>query len=136
MRNRGHLSELSDDTEIDMTPMLDIVFIMLIFFIVSMSFAKETGVTVNRPSAQTAKHQDTANIFVAITDKNEIWIDKRELDIRTVRTVIEKLHITNPEGAVIIQADKNAPTGLLVRVMDQIRLAGVQDIAVAAATEQ
>ncbi len=136
MRNRGHLAELSDDTEIDMTPMLDIVFIMLIFFIVSMSFVKETGVTVNRPSAQTAKQQDTANIFVAITENNEIWIDKRELDIRTVRAVIEKLHISNPEGAVIIQADQNAPTGLLVKVMDQIRMAGVQDIAVAAATEE
>lgn len=128
--------DISDDTDIDMTPMLDIVFIMLIFFIVTTSFVKEAGVTVSRPSATTAERKDTANIFVAITEAGNIWIDKREVDIRTVRAVVEKLHIENPEGAVVIQADKNAITGVLVKVMDQIRLAGVKDIAVAAQTEE
>ena len=132
MRNRGHAMDIADDAEIDMTPMLDIVFIMLIFFIVTTSFVKEAGITVHRPSAETSEQKETATIFVAITAESDIWIDKREVDIRTVRAVIEKLHIQSPEGAVIIQADKGTPTGTLVKVMDQIRMAGVSDIAVAA----
>ncbi len=131
MSARRHQPE-RDDTELDMTPMLDIVFIMLIFFIVTASFVKESGVKVNTPQAASASQQDNANIFIAITPEGEVWIDKRPVDPRSVRAIIARLHADNPEGAVIIQSDTEATTGLLVDVMDQVRLAGVEGIAIAA----
>ena len=121
-----------EDTELDMTPMLDIVFIMLIFFIVTTSFVKESGVTVSTPQAQTASQQENTNIFIAITTEGEVWIDRRPVDPRSVRAIVARLHADNPEGSVIIQADENAATGMLVEVMDQVRLAGVEGIAIAA----
>tara|TARA_B100001093_G_scaffold482849_1_gene514853 strand:+ start:5001 stop:5402 length:402 start_codon:yes stop_codon:yes gene_type:complete len=121
-----------DDTGIDLTPMMDIVFIMLIFFIVTTSFVKETGVDINRPNAETAERDEKGNILVAITSSNEIWIDKRRVDLKAVRANIERLKIEYPEGSVIIQADKESRSGLLVEAMDQIRLAGVQNISIAA----
>ena len=121
-----------DDTELDMTPMLDIVFIMLIFFIVTTSFVKESGVAVSTPQAQTASQQENTNIFIAITTEGEVWIDRRPVDPRSVRAIVARLHADNPEGSVIIQADENAATGMLVEVMDQVRLAGVEGIAIAA----
>jgi biopolymer transport protein ExbD len=123
---------VTDETELDMTPMLDIVFIMLIFFIVTTSFVKESGVTVNSPSAQTASRQENANIFIAITAAGEVWIDRRPVDPRSVRAIVARLHADNPEGSVIIQSDEDASTRMLVDVMDQVRLAGVQGIAIAA----
>ena len=123
---------VQDDTELDMTPMLDIVFIMLIFFIVTTSFVKESGVTVNSPSAQTASRQESANIFIAITAEGEVWIDRRPVDPRSVRAIVARLHADNPEGSVIIQADEESSTRMLVDVMDQVRLAGVEGIAIAA----
>ncbi len=117
-----------------MTPMLDIVFIMLIFFIVTTSFVKESGITVNTPKAQTASKQEKANVFVAINAEGEVWIDKRPIDIRSVRTVVARLHAANPEGSVVIQSDQEAATRTLVAVMDQIRLAGIDKIAIAANT--
>ena len=128
-------TQSDDDTELDMTPMMDIVFIMLIFFIVTTSFTKESGIEVNRPSAQTAERQQQGNILVAISASNNIWIDKREIDVRAVRANIERLHAENPEGAVIIQADENSRNGMLVQVIDQIRLAGVNNISLAATQE-
>ena len=128
-------SKSEDDTELDMTPMMDIVFIMLIFFIVTTSFTKESGIEVNRPSAQTAERQQQGNILVAISADNEIWIDKREIDVRAVRANIERLHAENPEGAVIVQADKDSKNGMLVQVIDQIRLAGVNNVSLAATPE-
>ena len=128
-------SKSEDDTELDMTPMMDIVFIMLIFFIVTTSFTKESGIEVNRPSAQTAERQQQGNILVAISADNEIWIDKREIDVRAVRANIERLHAENPEGAVIVQADKDSKNGMLVQVIDQIRLAGVNNVSLAATAE-
>lgn len=121
-----------DDAAIDMTPMLDIVFIMLIFFIVTTSFVKESGIDVNRPQASTAQKKSRAHIMVAISEANEIWIQKRRIDIRSVRPNIERLKAEAPEGGVVIQADKGSKTGLLVQVMDQIRLAGVTNISIAA----
>jgi|TARA_B100001027_G_C16142793_1_gene274444 biopolymer transport protein ExbD len=122
----------SEEQGLDLTPMMDIVFIMLIFFIVTTSFVKETGVDVNRPNAETAERDEKGNILVAITQNNEIWIDKRRIDLKAVRANIERLKIEYPEGSVIIQADKEARSGLLVETMDQIRLAGVQNISIAA----
>ena len=130
MRRRNRRK--SEEQGLDLTPMIDIVFIMLIFFIVTTSFVKETGVDVNRPNAETAERDEKGNILVAITQNNEIWIDKRRIDLKAVRANIERLKIEYPEGSVIIQADKEARSGLLVETMDQIRLAGVQNISIAA----
>ena len=121
-----------EDTELDMTPMLDVVFIMLIFFIVTTSFVKESGVTVSMPQAESASQQENANIFIAITAEGEVWIDRRPVDPRAVRVIVARLHADNPEGSVIIQSDEEATTGRLVDVMDQVRLAGVEAIAIAA----
>ena len=111
----------SEDGNLDLTPMMDIVFIMLIFFIVTTSFVKETGVDINRPNAETAERDEKGNILVALTATNEIWIDKRRVDLKAVRANIERLKIEYPEGSVIIQADKESRSGLLVETMDQIR---------------
>lgn len=125
-----------EESGIDLTPMLDVVFIMLIFFIVTTSFVKESGIDVNRPSAKTAKKKQQASILVAINQSGEIWIQRRRVDIRAVRANIERLHAETPEGTVVIQADKRSETGLLVDVMDQVRLAGVESIAVSASEKQ
>lgn len=124
-----------DESAIDITPMLDIVFIMLIFFVVTSSFVKESGIDVNRPSASTAERKETGSILVAISMDNNVWIDKRRVDPDAIRPNIERLHAENPEGAVVIQADKASTSGLLVKVMDQIRLAGVTNISIAAKTK-
>ena len=129
---RRKRKNISDENPLDLTPMMDIVFIMLIFFIVTTSFVKETGVDINRPNAETAERDEKGNILVAITQNNEIWIDKRRVDLKAVRANIERLKIEYPEGSVIIQADKESRSGLLVEAMDQIRLAGVQNISIAA----
>ena len=121
-----------DDSTIDITPMLDIVFIMLIFFIVTTSFVKESGITVSRPSAETAAEDKKGNIMVAIKPNGEIWIDKRAVDIRAVRANIEKLKAESPESGVVLQADTDSKTGLLVKVMDQVRMAGISNISIAA----
>ena len=131
MTVRRHLPT-PEETELDMTPMLDIVFIMLIFFIVTTSFVKESGVTVSSPSAQSASEQESVNIYIAITAAGEVWIDRKPVDPRSVRAIVARLHADNPEGSVIIQSDEEATTGILVEVMDQVRLAGVEAIAIAA----
>ena len=121
-----------EEAQLDITPMLDVVFIMLIFFIVTASFVKESGIDVNRPDAATATVKERGNILVAITDTNQIWIDRRQVDPRSVRANIERLHAENPQGAVVIQADKNSKNGLLVEVMDAARQAGVFNVSIAA----
>ncbi len=130
---RRHVEEADDD--VDMTPMLDIVFIMLIFFIVTASFVKESGIDVNRPSAATAEIKERGNILVAITENDQVWVDNRQVDPRALRANIERLHAENPQGAVVIQADKNSKNGLLVQVMDAARLAGVLNVSIAAEVE-
>ena len=133
MRMRRH-HQSDEDTGIDLTPMLDVVFIMLIFFIVTSSFIKEAGVEVQRPQAQTASPQDKGNILIAITADGQVWMDKKQVDVRSVRAHVERLRVDQPDGAVVVQADQDARTGLVVQVMDQARLAGVQDVALAAST--
>lgn len=115
-----------------MTPMLDIVFIMLIFFIVTTSFVKESGIDVNPPLAQSAERKDNTTILVAINAQGEVWIDGRIVDIRSVRSVVARLHTLNPQGGVVIQSDSDARTQALISVMDQIRLAGVEQVSIAA----
>jgi biopolymer transport protein ExbD len=129
---RGHLENGSDEADINLAPMLDIVFIMLIFFIVTTSFVRESGIEVDRPGAQTAQPRKNASILIALAPNGEIWIDRRAVDIRSVRAVIERLRAENPEASVVIQGDRQAHIGLLVRVMDQVRMAGVTNVSIAA----
>lgn len=129
---RRRISFQDEDSNFDMTPMLDVVFIMLIFFIVTSSFVKESGIDVNRPVASTATVKEQGNILIAISSKNDIWIDKRKIDVRAVRANVERLHAENPQGAVVIQADEGSVNGILVKVLDQVRLAGVSNVALAA----
>ncbi|MEL6185739.1 MAG: biopolymer transporter ExbD [Myxococcota bacterium] len=135
----GRRSEDSDDDdleqEVDMTPMLDIVFILLIFFIVTSTFVKESGIEVNKPGAVTAERKERASILVAIDADNRVWVDKRKVDVRAVRAHIERLRAENPQGGVVIQADEESKNKLLVKVMDAARQAGVEDIALAADPE-
>ena len=121
-----------EESEVNLTPMLDVVFIMLIFFIVTASFVKEAGIDVNRPDAATAEKKERGNILVAISSNGQIWIDKRQVDPRALRANIERLKAENPEGSVVIQADKDSKNGLLVQVMDAARLAGVYNVSIAA----
>ena len=121
-----------EDADIDITPMLDIVFIMLIFFIVTATFVKESGIDVTRPDAETAVKQNRVAILIAIRDNNEIWINRRQVDLASVRANVEKLHAENPQGGAVILADREAETGVLVEIMDQVRLAGVGAISIAA----
>ena len=129
---RGIVSEEEEESEVNLTPMLDVVFIMLIFFIVTASFVKESGIDINRPDAATAERKEKGNIMVAISEDGQIWIDRRQVDVRALRANIERLHAENPHGAVIIQADEESKNKLLVQVMDAARLAGVKSVAIAA----
>ncbi len=116
--------------DINVTPLMDIVFIMLIFFIVTSTFVKEPGVEVNRPKAETAKIRKLASILVAIDAQNEIWINKKKVPLAEVRNNIEGLKRENPKGTAVVQVDAKANTRFLVEVVNQIRDAGVGDIAV------
>ena len=125
-------SQEEEENEINLTPMLDVVFIMLIFFIVTASFIKEAGLDVNRPDAPvTESKPEDANILVAITANDEIWIDRRLIDPRAVRANIERLHAENPKGSVVIQPSKKSTNKILVIVMDAARQAGVYNISLA-----
>ncbi len=135
MRRRD-LFEENEESSIDMTPMLDIVFIMLIFFIVTTSFVKEAGIDINKPVAKSTQQKEkNNNIMVAITGEEEIWIDKRQIDIRSLRASIQSLTSSDEKSNVIIQADKMAKTGILVDVMDQIKMAGIENISIATKKE-
>ena len=117
-------TNVESEANVDITPMLDVVFIMLIFFIVTATFIKESGIDVNRPQAQTAVVKEKANILIAIDAQNKVWIDRREVDIRSVRPNVERLHAENPKGTVVIQADRDSTNEVLVQVMDASRQAG------------
>lgn len=123
MRRRNFSSgdSAEDEGVIDLTPMLDVVFIMLIFFIVTATFIKEAGVDVNRPEASTADQKDNTTVLVAINADNSIWIDKRRVDVRSVRANIERLHAESPEGGVVIQADELASIKTFTAVLDAAR---------------
>ena len=129
---RGNRMRETAESEVNMTPMLDVVFIMLIFFIVTASFVKEAGVDVIRPPAMTAINKDKGNILIAITENGQIWIDRRQVDPRSLRANIERLHGENPHGSIVVQADQKSQNHLLVAVMDAAKSAGVNSIAIAA----
>jgi len=119
-----------EETEINLTPMLDVVFIMLIFFIVTASFIKEAGIEVVRPDAPEVISKPKANILVAISANNEIWIDRKSIDPRAVKDAFERLLAENPEGSVVIQADKDAYTETVVIVADAARQAKISRVSI------
>ncbi|HKL50897.1 MAG TPA: biopolymer transporter ExbD [Wenzhouxiangellaceae bacterium] len=118
----------ADESDVNVTPLLDIVFIMLIFFIVTATFIKEPGVDVTRPEAQTAEDQRLVSILVAIDSDNTIWINRKEVALDAVRATLERLRRENPRGSAVIQADGKAHSEYLVDVLEQIRAAGVDDV--------
>lgn len=120
-----------DNDEIDLTPMLDVVFIMLIFFVVTASFIKEFGIPINAPNTEKEQTPTLSSILVAINENDEIWIDRRMTDPRAMRANIQRLHSENPDAPLVIQAHKISSNDMLVRVMDASRAAGVYDIALA-----
>ncbi len=129
MSNSRDLMAEEDDNEINLTPMLDVVFIMLIFFIVTASFIKEAGIDVTRPYAFTTEKQD-ANILIAISAEDEIWIDKKVIDPRQVRPNLERLMAENPKGSMVIQADAESTNEMLTIVMEAAKGAGVTNVAI------
>ena len=135
MATKDHLKSESGPTAMNITPLIDMVFILLIFFAVNASFVKEAGVDIDRPSARTAAVQEQANIMIAVTESGEVWVDRQRVDPRSVRGHVERLHAENPEGAVVILADDKSQTGLVIQVLDQSRLAGVENVAVAASPD-
>ena len=126
------ITEDAEESQIDLTPMLDVVFIMLIFFIVTSTFVKEAGVDVSRPEADTAVVTESNSIQIGITSSNQIFMDKRQIDKRAVRANVERGLAENPGAAVIIVADADSKTETLIEVMDQSRLAGAESVSVAA----
>lgn len=129
--NRFLLND-EEESQIDLTPMLDVVFIMLIFFIVTSTFVKESGVDVTRPEAETAVVTESNSIQIGISAANQIFMDKRQIDKRAIRANVEKSLAENPGAAVIIVADQNSNTSTLIDVMDQARMAGATSVSVAA----
>jgi biopolymer transport protein ExbD len=133
MLSRRHAASESEETGIDLAPMLDFVMNLLIFFIITTSFVKEAGITVSRPAALTAENQETGNILIAIRPNGDIWMDKRQVNLTEVRGLIERLHIERPDDTVVLIADRDAQTGSLTKVMDQVKLGGVKDVSIATA---
>jgi biopolymer transport protein ExbD len=122
----------SDDHGIDLAPMLDFVLNLLIFFIITTSFVKQTGVLVNKPQAYTAEHKESGNLLIGVRPDGEIWMDRKQLQLRELRPAIERLHIERPDDSVVIIADTLAPAGVVAKVMDEARKAGIKDIAISA----
>ena len=133
MRLRRRHYEDSGETGIDLAPMLDFVLNLLIFFIITAVFVKEMGITVSRPSSkQEQQKKEAGTVLIAIRGDGEIWMDKRVIDVRAVRANVERAHADKPDAAVVVVTEKEAPTGVLVQVLDQVRLGGVENVSIAA----
>ena len=118
--------------ELNMAPLIDMVFILLIFFLVTTSFVKESGVDINRPTAATAVSMEKSGILIGITKDNKVYMEKREIDIRAVRANVTRALAENPEGNVVIVADKGSNTGVVISALDGCKLAGAKNISIAA----
>ena len=121
----------TDQTGIDLTPLLDVVFIMLIFFIVTAAFTRESGIEISKPKALTSSHLEGQSIVITIDKDNEIWFENRNVDIRTVQNHVSRIRSDNPKASIIIEADKRSLTDVLIAVMDASRRAGVTNISIA-----
>ena len=127
-----HTTYDSDDHGIDLAPMLDFTTNLLIFFIITTSFIKEAGTVVTKPTAETAFGRESGNLMIAIRDNGDIWIDRKRVEMRDVRPIMERLHIERPDDTVVIIADKASTSGVVAEVMDEVRLAGIQIMSIAA----
>ncbi len=126
-----HKAKFEDDVQaLDLTPMLDVVFIMLVFFIVTASFVKETGREVMRPDSTTAQDQPKATLLISVTADNEIWMDNQRIEQRGLRRAIERMRIDNPKGALSIQAATDADMQYIFTIVNAARDAGVDDVIV------
>jgi biopolymer transport protein ExbD len=123
-----------EEFRIDLAPMLDFVLNLLIFFIITTSFVKEAGIAVDRPEAITAEHRESGNILIAIRANGEIWMDRRQVDLREVRPIVERMHVERPDDTVVVIGDKAASAGILAQVMDQVKLGGIEEVTVGAAS--
>ncbi len=132
MKSHRFSQNEGEDHGIDLAPMLDFVLNLLIFFIITTSFIKEAGVTVVRPNASTAENKASGNILIAIRENGEIWMDRKRVDIREVRGVIERLHIERPDDTAVIVADMASQAQVLASVMDEVKQGGIRDISIAA----
>jgi biopolymer transport protein ExbD len=130
MRKRRHASGAdAEQTGIDLAPMLDFVTNLLIFFIITAVFVKESGLEVNRPTSfEQPEESDNESIQIQILDNGEIWVDNRAVDVRAVRANVERLSAVSPDSGVLIVAQEQAPTGVVVEVVDQVHLGGIQNI--------
>ena len=133
-RQQRNFSRSDEESDINLTPMLDVVFIMLIFFIVTATFIKQAGIEVMRPEALTAEQKPTVSVLVAIGENGEIWIDKQKVDPTAVRAHIERLHAENPKGGLVVQADRGAKSEKLMAVLAAARAAGLTEVAIATDT--
>jgi biopolymer transport protein ExbD len=131
MRKNHSLGYEEESEEINLTPMLDVVFIMLIFFIVTATFIKEAGIQVERPDTYTADTQDDASILIAISASDEVWIDRKERAPQEIRGIIVRLHAENPKGSIVIQADEESTNEKLVMVLEAAKAAGVANVSIA-----
>ena len=131
-RGYGSAGTTSDEVNINdsLTPMLDVVFIMLIFIIVTATFIKQAGIEVLRPDALTAEQKPTVAILVAVGPTGEIWIDKKRVDPTSVRAHIERLHAENPKGGMVVQADRKSTNEKLMAVLNAARAAGMREVAI------
>ena len=129
---RARLRRERKPAQIDLAPMLDMGFILLIFFLVTTTFVRESGVEVNRPTAQTAATVGQSGLRFGIDVKSHIFVDGHQIDLRSVRAVSERFLAQNPDGSIVIVADRQVATGLTIKVLDQCRIAGAQRLAVAA----
>jgi biopolymer transport protein ExbD len=128
---RSYRTSLPDkDADIDLTPMIDMVFILLVFFIVSTSFIKEAGVVVERPAAATGSPQQ-AQVVIAVDADNMLWLEGNSMDIRSLPARVHQLREQNEELSVIVAADVQSNSGVLIKVIDLCRQAGISDVSVA-----
>lgn len=125
----------ADEVELNMSPLIDMIFILLIFFLVTTTFVKESGVEVNRPIASSAEDKEETNLVIGVTEEGAVWIEGSPIDIRSVRSRMERFKHENPDGNVVITADKDSLFGTAIEVLDQVRLANIRNVVVAASKE-
>ena len=131
------LGRKRDDKQVDinMSPMVDMTFLLLIFFLVTTTFVKESGVDVNRPVASTTESKENTNIVIGVTKDGMIYIENQIIDIRSVRSRMERFKSEIPDGNVVITADRDSLFGVAIEVLDQVRMAGIKNVVVAATKE-
>ena len=132
---RNTLRGGGSEVNINMGPLVDMVFLLLIFFVVTTSFVKETGIDVQRSTAATAERKERGNIMLGISADGQVYMEGKRIDVRSVRALIERALAEDPESGVVIVADKDSSTGTVVQAMDQCRLAGAMNVSLAAKQE-